>query len=303
MQVRVPIYSMSLAAVAALALLTIASPSWATDSCWRDAKQTKKDCVAGCTEDLQASKDACLNRDHTCVEVCRAERYDCRQATGFDGLIEACNNTLDGAKQQCRTDHPAGSPERDACIDQMQVIAFQCRDSVREAKKPLLKQCRKTFLRTCAPACPPAGPSGPADVNQCRMDARDARKTCQAGCVEDSQVAKDVCRHRDHTCVEQCRADREGCRQPVQTQLDSDIALCNATRGSHNPESGAIGNCDAQYGPSGSQPDPALLDQCIDNAQVAAFECRDTANENAQHPGFETCRENFQSCAEGCPAA
>jgi len=300
-QIRVPIYSMSFAAVAALALLTIASPSWASDSCGRDAKQTKKDCAAGCIEDFQAAKDTCLNRDHTCVEVCRAERYDCRQATGFDAAIAACNNALDAAKQQCRVDHPAGSPERDLCIDQMQVIAFQCRDSAREAGKPLLNQCRKAF-RTCAQACPPAGPSGPADVNQCKMDARDAKKICKAGCIEDFQVAKDACRHRDHACVEQCRADREACRQPVQTQLDSDIAACNATRGGHNPDSGAIGSCYAQYGPSGATPDPALLDQCIDNAQVAAFECRDMKHEIAR-PGFETCRVNFQSCVQACPAA
>jgi hypothetical protein len=301
MQVRVPIYSFSLAAVATLALMSAAAPSWANDSCRDEAKQNAKECQAGCKEDFQAAKDACFNRDHDCVEACRSNRYDCRQATGFDGAIAACNATVAAGKAQCRTDHPAGSPERDACIDQVQVIGFQCRDSAREQAKPALKQCRRDFL-VCAVACAPASPTLPTGRKQCRIDAKTTFVACKMGCVEDFQIAKDACRHRDHACVEQARADREVCRAPVETQLESDIAACNATRGGHNPDSGAIGNCWALYGPSGSTPDAVLLDQCVDNAQVAAFECRDQAREDA-HPGFEACRQAFKTQVQACPPA
>lgn len=286
--IRVP--TRSLAVLAMLALVSAAAPSQASDSCRDEAKQTYKDCGGACKEDYQAAKDSCLNRDHQCVEACRADRYDCMQATGLDDAINACNDTLAAARAQCRADHPAGSPERDACVDQAQVVAFQCRDSARETAKPAVKACRVAFL-SCAKACPPASPSAPADPRQCKLDAKTAYKTCTATCLEDFQLDKDACRHRDHACVEQCRADREVCRQPVVQQLENDIAACNATRDA------AIANCKSLYGDGTPE-----RDQCIDNAQVAAFECRDQAHENSQ-PGFATCRQNFKTCAQACPPA
>ena len=297
MTARLPIRSF--AAAAALALV-IAAPaiSAASDSCRAEAKQISKDCKADCKEDFQAAKDGCLNRDHVCVEVCRAERYDCRQATGFDAAIDACNDTLAAAKQQCRDNpnNPPGSTNRDDCIDQVQVIAFQCRDDAREAKKPALKQCRKDF-RACAQACPLPDPPSSGDAAQCKADAKIAYKACTADCKEDYQIAKDACHNRDHLCVEGCRADRETCREPVENDLDGDLAACDLTlHGDGTPENpGAIPTCKSLYGEGTPE-----RDQCIDNAQVNAFECRDQAREDAR-PGFETCRQGFKTCAQGCP--
>jgi hypothetical protein len=278
-----------LAVAAALALLTVATPARACNSCLTEAKQNFKDCKAAATETLQATKDACVNRDHDCVEVCRADRYDCQQATGLDAAITQCNDTLAAAKAQCRADYSAGSNQRDACIDQAQVVAFQCRSSERKAARRPLVQCRRGF-RACARACPAATTEAPADPRQCRLDAKDQHTADKAVCVEDFQVGKDACRHKDHTCVEQCRADRDGCRQPVQDQLDSDIAACNAQRDA------AKAVCHSLYD---GTPE---LDQCIANAQVNAFVCRDTARE-AAHPGFQSCRQGFQSCVQLCPDA
>ncbi|HEY2388413.1 MAG TPA: hypothetical protein VGK30_15770 [Candidatus Binatia bacterium] len=296
MQVRVPIRSVI--ALAGLALLVAVPSARATDSCRDESKQDFKDCKADAKETFQAAKDACLNRDHECVEVCRANRYDCRQATGFDANIKQCNDTLDAAKDTCRQNNPAGSPERDMCIDQAQVVGFQCRDSAREAAKAPLKQCRKDF-QNCATACPPASPQAPADPKQCKADAKAQYKSDQADCVEAFQVDKDACRHRDHTCVEQCRADRQVCfHNPnppppgAEDQLNADIAACDATRDQ------AKANCHQLYDPP-HQP-ASDLDTCIDNAQVAAFECRDQAREN-DHPGIKACRQTFQTCAQACP--
>jgi hypothetical protein len=279
----------SFVVIAALAVLAAAPVHAASDSCKRDAKQSFKECKADSQETFQAAKDACLNRDHDCVEACRADRYDCRQATGFDDTIAGCNATLAGAKAQCRTDFAAGSPERDACIDQAQVVAFQCRDDAREAAKRPLKQCRKAF-RACAKACPAPSAESPADPRQCVHDAKDEYNGAKADCREDFQVAKDACRHKDHTCVEGCRADRETCRQPVEDQLATDVAACNTQRDS------AKANCHSLYADGTPE-----LDQCIDNAQVQAFECRDMARETA-HPGFVSCRQGFRMCVEACPA-
>ncbi len=96
-------------AVAVLAVLVTAPSSWATNSCRADVMQTFKDCNATTKEDFQAAKDACLNRDHQCVEACRADRYDCGQATGFDAAIQNCNDTLETAKATCPQNNGPGT--------------------------------------------------------------------------------------------------------------------------------------------------------------------------------------------------
>jgi hypothetical protein len=43
-----------------------------------------------------------LNRLHSCVEVCRANRSQCRLDSGFDAAIDACNDVLEARRAQCR---------------------------------------------------------------------------------------------------------------------------------------------------------------------------------------------------------
>jgi hypothetical protein len=276
---------------AALAMLLSAPAARAKDFCVLDAKVELKDCKTGCTEDFQVAKDDCFNRDHACMEVCRARREECRLATGIDADFAACRATLQGAKQRCRDTNPAGSPELDQCIDQAQVVAFQCRDDARERARRALKACRRAF-RACAMACPPADPNAPpVDIAACRSEARQDFTTCRANCIEDFQVAKDACHNRDHACVEQCRAQRDACRDPVLARLESDIAQCNADR-DH-----AIQLCRDAYGAGTPE-----LNHCIDNAQVDAFRCRDAARERAR-PQLMSCRAAFGSCVRACPPA
>ena len=200
----------SLGTVLTLALALGAPAAWG-NPCIQDARGEFRDCKAGCVEDFQVAKDACLNRDHQCVEVCRAKREDCREATGIDQAFAACDATLASAKQDCRDRFPAGSADRDRCIDQAQVVAFQCRDDAREQFGPALKRCRRQF-RVCARACGPPEQPDPAAVAQCKDTAKQSFRTCNANCLEDFQVAVDACLNRDHACVERCRADRDGCR-------------------------------------------------------------------------------------------
>jgi hypothetical protein len=279
--------------LAATALLLLVGPLPArAGKCARDAKIDYLECLGQCQEGFQAAKDACLNRDHRCVEACRAEREDCRAATGIDIRLAACDTQLEHDRMQCRQDHPNDPAGLDQCIDQAQLVAFQCRDQAREDLGPQLKQCRAAF-RTCATACPPPDPPSPVtDPAACKMQAKDDFKACRASCREDLQVAKDACANKDHACVEQCRADRQTCRQPFVDQLNADIAQCNSTRDA------AIQNCHDLY-PNPDQAD--LLDQCIDNAQADAFECRDAAREK-ERPHFEDCRMAFNGCVQACPA-
>ena len=73
-----------------------------TGQCIKGASGDYKDCKAGCKEDFQTAKDACINRDHDCVEACREVRAECRDATGFDAAIKACNATRDEAIANCK---------------------------------------------------------------------------------------------------------------------------------------------------------------------------------------------------------
>jgi hypothetical protein len=292
MRVSVPIQSIAAAAVVVFALSVSAAHA---GLCVGAAAQAKRECKAICQEDYQIAKDACLNRDHACVEVCRTERADCRDAIAIrdparplDEVIAECDATLEIAKQACRDAYLAGTPERDHCIDQAQVVAFQCRDQAREDAKPALKECRRNF-KTCAKACPPADPPSSVDPRQCKADAKAAYAACKDACIEDFQLAKDICHNRDHACVELCRDARDVCLQPVIDQLVSDVADCKATRDTE------VQNCKDLYADGTPE-----RHTCIDNAQVKAFQCRDQAREDAR-PGFEACRQDFQTCALACP--
>lgn len=284
---RVPRTWLATAASLTIIVAFASAASAAKNPCIKEAKEDFRACHATCKEDFQATKDACLDRDHACVEVCRALRAECREATGFDAAIDACGEALETARAACRAQHPTPGPARDVCIDQAQVIAFQCRDAAREAAKPALKLCRKSF-KDCARACPPD--ATPTETpRQCVKDAAQTARTCYATCKEEYQLDKDTCRNREHGCVEQCRADRHACKTPIREELESDKAACNATRDA------AVDNCKVLYGEGTPE-----RDACIDNAQVEAFQCKDQAREDAR-PGLQACHQAFRACAAACP--
>ncbi len=291
MKCRIP--KTMLWAIAALVLASISIADAGPRPCLREAKREAKDCAADCKETMQTAKDACLNRDHDCVEVCRADRSQCRLDSGFDAAIDACNDLLEAARAQCRANHPAGDA-RDLCIDRAQVSAFECRDSARELARPLLKQCRKSF-RACAKACPAPDVSASVDAKQCVKDASLAAKSCAATCKEELQVAKDDCRNRDHACMEDCRATRTTCREPVHAILDSDLADCASDR------QVGVDGCTTAFPPPRDPAATIDFDLCVDGVQVDAFVCRDEAHEGAR-PGFVTCKQNFRTCVDtNCP--
>jgi hypothetical protein len=276
---------------AGLALALCVGGAHATDPCVGDAMLQKNECKATCKDDFRLAKDNCFNRDHQCMEVCRAHREECRLATGIDVALAACRQTLHDAKATCRATHPADSPELDQCIDQAQVVGFQCRRAERLAVRPELKLCRADF-RACAKACPPPDvPSEIVDRRQCKLDAKIAKRACKDACKADFRIQKDLCLNRDHACVEDCRATRDACRQPFEDQRDADLAECSATRDIE------VQNCKNLFPPESLE-----REQCIDNALVTAFVCRDQARESAK-PGIRGCRDDFRTCAEGCPPA
>ena len=130
---------------------------------------------------------------------------------------------------------------------------------------------------------------------QCVQDARAEMLQCKSTCQDNFVVAKDMCRNVDHSCADACRAGRDACVAGPLGALQSCIDGCDTTL------YGAKTDCRNQFGQNGTTPDPAQLDQCIDNAQITAFTCRDGCRENLDKKALKQCRITFQACIRACP--
>jgi hypothetical protein len=125
--------------------------------CVADARAEAKTCAQLCRDDFRAAKDSCRNLDHDCAEAAREQREAC--VSDVLTALTACVTTECSAYaeqiEQCRETHPLGSAERDACIDNAQLLRFQCRDACRESVQlhPGLRECRVEF-RAAIKACP-----------------------------------------------------------------------------------------------------------------------------------------------------
>jgi hypothetical protein len=131
--------------------------------CVAGAKTEFKNCTADCKEAFQVAKDSCRKVDHECAEKCR-EEYDGDGESQVVGCVTpflesraaelaVCQAALETAKAICRQNNPDPGQARDTCIDNAQVSAFICRDTVREKFQPDLAKCRATF-KACIKACP-----------------------------------------------------------------------------------------------------------------------------------------------------
>src|SRR5262245_51241903 len=149
---------------------------------------------------------------------------------------------------------------------------------------------RRTAYRVglaMAVVCMLAGRSWAGEIGQCVKAASVEYKECKGDCKEDYQVAKDACINKDHVCVEACREERAECREA--TGFDAEIRACNETK------EAAIANCKALYDEGTPE-----RDTCIDNAQPAAFQCRDQVGEDNKLE-LKACRTAFRACRDACP--
>jgi len=128
----------------------------------------------------------------------------------------------------------------------------------------------------------------------CRDDARQERLLCKMECVETYHVAKDECRKVDHACAEACRASRRVC-------LDLPLAgLAECKEACRETKAAAVAACRETYD---AETQAAALDECIDDAQVASFMCRDECREAIDRDEVRTCRKAFRACIRTCPKA
>ena len=128
----------------------------------------------------------------------------------------------------------------------------------------------------------------------CVKDATQAKTLCNAQCQQTFLAAKDMCRNIDHDCADACRAALGVCLDgtnqngPLPT-LDACVDVCNASLET------AKANCRQIY-----QPGTTDRANCIDQAQVTAFQCRDTCREGVAAE-IRACRMTNHACIMACP--
>jgi hypothetical protein len=276
------------AALAAILATAPAAPSCTcSDPCLNASRSTRKSCVSSAMGAFQSDLDGCLERDRTCLDACRAERQDCRTASGLGAELAACDQALQSDKTECRMRFRPGSREWKRCTYRAETRAFRCtRDAPRKLRRAL-RECRRSFLLCTGPCAPGVPPDG---VAVCRQDARDTREAAVDQCQSDFVLSASACIDRDATCVDGCNDTRATCNDPTQAAFQAAYAQCTSTRNA------AVAACQAEF-----PDDQAALEQCIEDAQAAAFTCRDAALEAAQ-PGLAACTTAWAECIQACPA-
>ena len=133
--------------------------------CIQDARTEKNACEQVCKDDFSAAVDTCRALNHDCADQARDDRKACVSDVleALHQCVEDSCGDLSDLIEKCRQDFPAGSSERDQCIDLVQLMRFQCRDTCRENVELFknLKACRDEFkadLKACRPTPPPKPP-------------------------------------------------------------------------------------------------------------------------------------------------
>ena len=165
--------SLALSVILSGAQLAVATTGPA--GCLRDVRRTFVECGASCREDLQSAKDSCINKDHACVEGCRAGRAACVDASGLRVAINACDDTLAAARAICRDTPPPDQPNA-TCAS---TPHNRSPSSVATARaRPPLRRSR-----------PVAPPSGAASTSVRREPAPSLRTRASAGAMPTAPTA------------------------------------------------------------------------------------------------------------------
>ena len=256
------------------------------DPCLQAARAARADCVSSASGAFTDAADACLERNQVCVEACRFQLEQCRDATAVGPGLVGCQLQVRVAKDRCRNRFLLGSHRREICIDRAQVAGSQCRRGVFHDFRRALAGCRSTFQQ-CADASLPGGV--PGGVQTCKDEAKGALKSDLASCRVTYQTTASGCVKKDVTCVQGCADTRDACNAPTRSMLASALAACIAQ------EKAAATACVAAN-PGGG----AALQQCLRTAQANAFVCRQTALQAAE-PALATCTQQDVACVPACP--
>jgi len=145
----------------------------------------------------------------------------------------------------------------------------------------------------------------------CVLNARANFRSCVSQCKSDFVAARLTCRNVQPACGEACLAGRQACLDNVEAilktgQLPGGGTLANCSSGTDQCK--AIFDAAKQACGAPCQPSDAQCTGCVDNAQVVAFECRDTCRESWRTNPIvvsmlQSCQSSFKACIQKCPPA
>ena len=156
----------------------------------------------------------------------------------------------------------------------------------------------------------------------CIQNAKANFMDCKAQCKDDFQSAKLTCRNIPPACGLPCLAGRQACFDDVENILDTGkfadgTVLCSTMDANGQTFYGTDG-CKAVLqeaktacGAPCPTPTPSAsggetaCQQCVDQAQVADFECRDACRDAFRSNATVTsakqaCRDGFKACVQAC---
>ena len=145
----------------------------------------------------------------------------------------------------------------------------------------------------------------------CVQTAKGNFQACARQCKQDFVDARLLCRNIQPACGEACLGGRQVCVDNANTilqtgQLPDGSSLANCNGGTDQCKAAfqaAKQTCHAPCQPADTQ-----CVECVDNAQVMDFECRDTCRDswrtNPTVVAFlQTCQSSFKACIQKCPPA
>lgn len=153
------------------------SNAQADATCFQNARGDFQSCMSQCRSDFVAARLTCRNVQPACGQACLAGRQQCLDAaqnileTGQlpDGSTLAnctggtaqCKAAFATARQACGAPCKPTDAACTGCVDNAQIVAFECRDVCRESWRTnptvaaMLQSCQTSF-RACIKQCPPA---------------------------------------------------------------------------------------------------------------------------------------------------
>jgi hypothetical protein len=153
----------------------------------------------------------------------------------------------------------------------------------------------------------------------CVANARATRDDCVKQCRDDFWAQKFMCRDVSPGCGVACLAGRLTCVSNVRTILQTgqvpggtQLENClTGTNGCDQALSDAKALCFAPNCPQGQtctscQLNDTTCQDCVDNAQIAAFTCRDTCRDAYRANAIvvselANCKAAFKTCVKACP--
>ena len=158
-----------------------------------------------------------------------------------------------------------------------------------------------------------------ATPSSCVTDARAEYLTCSTRCRDDFTAARLACRNVRPACGEACLAGRQACLDPVDAILTSgalpDGTMLDNCNGGTDACKAAFraarqqciaASCAAGQTCTGCQPSDQTCTDCVDQAQVTDFLCRDACRDSWRTNATvltlqDDCRSGFRTCVTACP--